>query len=111
MKIMQLADLPAQEVRHNPAIKKKIMVGYHELGTITQFSQAVFPPGSCAPAHQHQDMAEVFFIESGTGRISIDGVDHKLEPGVCAVIDLHEDHEIENTGDENLVITFFGINV
>jgi mannose-6-phosphate isomerase-like protein (cupin superfamily) len=50
-------------------------------------------------------------VESGTGEIIIDGTRQALEPGTCAVVGCDEVHELRNTGNTDLVITYFGVKV
>ena len=109
MKKVSLATLPRQTVSHNPAIQKQIMLSQADLPHLVQFSQATFSPGQVAPAHAHQDMHEVFFVESGNGHIIVDGASHALTPGVCIAVSPGEVHEVQNTGQENLVLTYFGL--
>ena len=109
MKHLCLNDLTVQGVSHNAAISKKVMLQPGDLPHLTQFAQAQFPPGAIAGAHQHRDMHEVFFVESGTGQIIIDGRPHPLMPGVCVAVAPGELHEVSNTGADLLVVTYFGI--
>jgi quercetin dioxygenase-like cupin family protein len=69
MKFTSLDNLPLESVVHNPAIKKKVMLRKGDLLHLTNFSQSRFAPGQIAGAHAHQEMAEVFFVESGNGTI------------------------------------------
>ena len=111
MKIVRLKDIPSTGVSHNSAIQKRVMLCAGELGPVTQFAQSVCPPGAVAKAHVHRDMGEVFFVESGTGEIEINGASQALEPGTCAVVGCNEFHEVRNTGDTDLVITYFGVKI
>ncbi|TAF06258.1 MAG: cupin domain-containing protein [Nostocales cyanobacterium] len=106
-----LQDLPAASVSHNPEIQKKVMLRFGDLPHLTNFSQAYFAPRQISPAHSHQDMCEVFFVESGTGVICIDGQEHPLLPGSCYAVEVGEVHEIVNTGADVLIITYFGLRV
>ncbi len=54
-------------------------------------------------------MSEVFFVNSGVGVIRIDQQEYDLIPGVCVSVEIGEIHEIINTGTENLILTYFGI--
>jgi quercetin dioxygenase-like cupin family protein len=103
--------IPTETVSHNPAIGKKVMVRSGEIPHLTNFSQAVFPIGSIAPAHAHADMYEVFFVDSGRGSITIDGTEQSLTPGVCVTVAPGEVHEVSNTGDSALILTYFGVKV
>jgi quercetin dioxygenase-like cupin family protein len=111
MKITALDQLPDAAVSHNPAIKKRVMLGRDDLPHLTNFSQACFAPGQVAPGHSHADMAEVFFVESGQGTITVDGQPYPLSPGTCIAIEPHEHHEVANTGSEDLLLTYFGLRV
>ena len=87
------------------------MIENGELDNITNFSQAVIPVGEVADAHRHEDMAEVFWVQSGKGIIRIDGVKHNFLPGVCAMVEPNEVHEIRNTGNNELIIVYFGVQI
>jgi mannose-6-phosphate isomerase-like protein (cupin superfamily) len=109
MKIQSLGALPDEAVSHNPAIKKKVMVRAGDIPNLMYFSRACFPPGAIAGEHSHTDMSEVFFVESGTGIIRINGADYALESGSCIAVEPNEIHEVINTGADELVLTYFGI--
>ena len=111
MKLTSLKDLPEESVSHNPEIKKKVMLRFGDLPHLTNFSQARFAPGQVASAHAHEDMCEVFFVESGSGFISINGKKYPLLPGSCVAVDVGEVHEVVNTGTDELVLTYFGLRV
>jgi len=111
MKITQIQTLPNEIVRHNAAISKKVMLRSGDIPQLTQFSQARFPVGQIAKAHCHPDMYEVFFVESGTGQMQIEGAAHSLTPGICITVEPNEVHEVVNTGQEDLVLTYFGLQV
>lgn len=109
MKITSLNSIADTAVSHNEKIKKRVMLGNSEIKNITNFSQAIFPPGECAPAHSHADMSEVFFIQSGNGSIEINGKSYPLEAGSCITIEPGERHELRNTGSDNMVVIYFGV--
>ena len=109
MKIVNLAQLASQQVSHNPEITKKVMLSINDLPHLTNFSQAVFAPGQIASNHCHQDMNEVFFVQSGKGEIRINNQPFSLNPGTCIAVETGEYHEIINTGEQELVLTYFGI--
>ncbi|MEH1833799.1 MAG: cupin domain-containing protein [Nostoc sp.] len=72
-----MKNLPEESVSHNPEIKKKVMLRLGDLPHLTNFSQARFAPGQTAPAHAHQDMCEVFFVEAGSGVIYVEVIQLK----------------------------------
>ncbi len=64
-----------------------------ELAGVIQFAQSVFPPGAVAGEHRHEDMAEVFWVESGQGRIVVEGREYALAPRTCVVVEVGEAHD------------------
>lgn len=111
MKRVDLHELPTEQVSHNPEIGKKVMLRRGDLPHLTNFSQARFAPGQTATAHAHDNMCEVFFVESGSGQMQVDHETLTLTPGVCIAIQPGEVHEVKNTGSTELVLTYFGLLV
>lgn len=111
MKFTSLSQLPQEPVVHNPAITKKVMLRIGELPHLTNFSQSRFAPGQIAAAHVHEDMAEVFFVESGSGIIKVNNQEYPLLPGHCIAVEPKEVHEIINNSSQELVLTYFGLKV
>ncbi len=109
MIISKLAELPVAEVSHNKRVSKKCILDNTVCPPLAQFSQAIFPPGENAPAHSHQDMTEVFFIQSGNGIILVDDNEFLLAPGTTITVQANESHEIINNSTEDLVVLYFGI--
>lgn len=111
MKQASLSQIAEESVSHNPAIKKKVILRSGDLPHLTNFSQARFAPGQIATAHAHADMCEVFFVEAGTGIICINQQGYPLAAGVCVAVEPGEVHEVSNTGNTELVLTYFGLRV
>lgn len=109
MKRVQLSEIAEQSVSHNAAIRKKVMLQPGDIPHLTNFSQATFAPGQVAHAHTHSDMHEVFFVSAGTGVMAVNGVAQVLLPGVCIWVEPGDVHEVTNTGEDELVLTYFGI--
>ena len=109
MKQVKLSELGNQGVSHNAAIRKKVMVQSGEIPHLTNFSQATFAPGQVAMAHAHSDMYEVFFVSAGMGTMAVNGQDQHLSPGVCICVEPGDVHEVTNTGEQSLVLTYFGV--
>ena len=111
MKLIRINELPDKGVSHNPRIRKREILANGELGPITNYARAVFPPGEIAGSHLHNDMAEVFTVESGCGEIRIDDVAYVFAAGMVVVVEPGEVHEIVNTGTTELVVTYFGVQL
>jgi quercetin dioxygenase-like cupin family protein len=109
MKQTSLTQILEQGVSHNPAIRKKVLFPSSELPHLLNFAQARFAPGQVAAAHSHCDMWEVFFVEAGNGTIIIDGHPYPLTAGVCIAVEPGELHEVSNTGDGDLTLTYFAL--
>ncbi|MEO1519647.1 MAG: cupin domain-containing protein [Cyanobacteria bacterium J06633_2] len=109
MKIQSLRAIATEPVSHNPAIQKQVMVRPTDIQNLVYFSRASFPPGEVAGAHSHDDMSEVFFVESGSGTIQINGTPYPLNPGTCVAVEPGEVHEVSNTGHDELVLTYFAV--
>lgn len=104
-----LAEVQEQGVSHDPEIKKRTLLSKGELANLCMFSQSYFQPGQHCPAHRHESMAEVFFVESGSGTIWVEQQAIKLSAGVCVVVEPGELHELKNDGEETLILTYFGL--
>lgn len=109
MKKVSLRELPREGVSHDPQIGKQVMLRRGDLPHLTSFSRATLTPGQSARAHEHADMFEVFFVESGAGLMKIGGAEHELLSGVCVLVEPGERHEITNTGSSDLVLNYFGV--
>jgi quercetin dioxygenase-like cupin family protein len=111
MKLIKINEVPEKGSSHNVRIRKREILSNGEVGPVVNYARAVFPPGEKAASHQHGDMAEVFTVESGCGEIRIDDVAYVFSAGLTFVVEPGEFHEIVNTGDTNLVVTYFGVRV
>lgn len=108
MKKVTLESLPTSTTSHN-AGRKKVMITKGEIPALIQFAQVAFASGETAPGHKHVDMYEVFFVESGEGVFTINGKIQTIQKGTCITIEPGELHELTNTGEIDLVLTYFGI--
>lgn len=111
MKYIALPDLPLKSVSHNHSIPKKVFLNQGEIPHLTNFAQAKLASGQISYGHSHEDMWEVFYVESGQGIIKIDDQDYPFEKGICVTVEPKEKHEIINTGSNDLIINYFGIKV
>lgn len=93
----------------SPDIAKRVMLSGGQVPAVTQFAQATLPPGASVGPHQHTDIAEVFLVEHGRGRLVVEGREVALSPGSCVTVEPGETHAVENHGDEPLVLTYFGV--
>ena len=111
MKYVDLKQTPISNVSHNPEIKKQVMLNPGDIPNLVYFSQARFKPGHVAAGHSHQDMSEVFFVEQGSGTMTINHRPYSLSPGVCVAVHPGDTHEVTNTGTEDLLLTYFAVQM
>ena len=109
MKKVSLSELPLEGVSHDPLIAKQVMLRRGDVPHLTTFSRATLLPGQTAHEHEHRDMFEVFFVETGTGLMTINGLQHRLQGDVCITVEPMERHEITNDGTSELVLIYFGV--
>jgi mannose-6-phosphate isomerase-like protein (cupin superfamily) len=67
-------------------------------------AEATVPPGGRTIAHFHRRSEELYFFTAGRGRVRIGGEWRDVRPGDCAVIPPGTEHELENPGQEPLVL-------
>lgn len=74
----------------------------------------VVSPGQRISYQRHDKRAEHWFVVSGSGIVTLDGVEHDVDPGVAIDIPLGAAHRITNNGDADLEFievqhgTYFG---
>ncbi|MBL0311603.1 MAG: cupin domain-containing protein [Holophagaceae bacterium] len=108
MRIHSLEDLPIASL--GTGIQKRMLVGSGMVPHVMQFVRACFSPGQVAPAHAHPDMTEMFYIESGEGTLTVDGVSHPLQPGVSFLVEPKEKHEIASSPGSELVVVYVSVH-
>ncbi|MCA1642300.1 MAG: cupin domain-containing protein [Acidobacteria bacterium] len=96
-------------VSHNPEITKQVLLRRGDLPHLTSLSRSRLLPGQTARAHAHDRMHEVFFVESGAGLMRVGDQEVALGAGTCVAVEPGESHEIANTGANDLVLIYFGI--
>lgn len=109
MKVKLLKQLLEKPVSHNNKILKKVLIENGEIPSLTQLARAVFPQGEVAAKHIHQDLYEVFLVESGTGVIKVNEEEISLKAGTCVTVEPGESHEVTNTGKRELIILILGV--
>ena len=69
----------------------------------TDFTAGVteLEPGGWMAGHRHEP-AEIYFVVSGEGKLTIDGEEHAVRGGTAAHVPGNSEHAIRNTGDAPL---------
>lgn len=110
MKLIKRSLIPETGVSHDPRIRKKVIINKGRIPKLTNFSQSTIKPGQYCPSHQHPDMWEVYLVETGQGKMVLNGNEIALCEGDCLIVDPGEDHSMQNpSSTEDLLLTYFGI--
>lgn len=63
-----------------------------------------FEPGQTQAGHRHAVGDKLYFVLSGTGRISVGGDERSVAPGDLVCAPAGEDHAVRNPGPERLTL-------
>ncbi len=111
MQLTRSADTRWEGVTHDPEIRKRVFVRDGRVPKLTNFSESVLAPGQVCTEHTHPDMFEVYRVMAGTATLVVDGAEHELETGDCAVVEPGEAHSLGNRSAEELHLVYFGLEV
>jgi quercetin dioxygenase-like cupin family protein len=67
----------------------------------------IYHPGDTAARHYHTDCHHLFYVLYGSGVLHVDDGDHRLTPGMVAVVQPNEVHWFENDTQENFAFVEF----
>ena len=110
MDLINLSQISETGVSHDNSIRKRVLIENGRIPKLTNFSQSRIKPGQFCPGHVHHDMWEVYLVESGHGKMILDGGEINLQPGDRLIIDPGEEHSMQNHSEsDDLVLTYFGI--
>ncbi len=62
------------------------------------------PAGASIGLHRHEDSSEINYVLAGTGKTVCGKEEESMEPGSCHYCPKGEEHSIQNTGAEDLVL-------
>jgi mannose-6-phosphate isomerase-like protein (cupin superfamily) len=74
-------------------------------------SHAILPSGASIGYHRHVTREEVYYVVSGTGRMTVNGVTSDASPGDAQVCPLGGAHGIWNNNDYDLELLVFSASV
>lgn len=111
MKIVNLQDVLSVKPAHGNYLKK-VMIDNGEIPHIFAFAQVTLAPGVKTEPHGHDGRYEIFLVEQGKAKLIYNGKDEYVaEKGACIITDPSETHEVSNPFDEDLVMTYFQVEV
>lgn len=100
MKLYSLNETPLKPVSHDPALKKKVIMGSGVLPCVRHVSHIVLETGSKAAVHEHENASEVFYCIRGKVRFRINGQDTLLSKDQLLIVESGDIHSIEETPEE-----------
>ena len=71
---------------------------------LCSLAEEVLPPGASVERHFHQETEEVYYILSGSGRMTIGDETSSVGPGDAIFIPLNHTHALTNTGEEPMTL-------
>lgn len=66
-------------------------------------AEATVPAGARTERHYHRRTEEVYLGLTGAGIVDVDGVEHRLEPGVAVIVPPGRPHHAVADGEADLV--------
>ena len=98
-----LAEIPAYVTKDGSSIRELMHPAVH--GNIRQsLAEARVPPGASTRPHRHRNSEELYFILSGSGRMTLGEAEFAIAPGDTVLIPPGTPHCLRNTGDETLCL-------
>lgn len=67
----------------------------------------IYHPGDTAAKHYHTDCHHLFYVLYGNGVLHVDDGEHRLSPGMVAVVGPSEVHWFENEAQANFAFVEF----
>lgn len=96
----------------NPGVLKRVIATAADLqaGQVQMVNWARLPAGHSFQKHYHQDMQEVFVLLSGDVCMTVGDQAVKMAAGDTVIVDVREQHQMENTGDTAAEYIVFGVS-
>lgn len=76
-----------------------------------RIGHCILPPETSIGYHRHDGMEEIYYIMSGTGRMTVNNQTYPVGPGDAAPCTCHDSHGIYNDGDEDLDLFVFMVSM
>ena len=75
-------------------------------GPVIDWGVLKFLPGQELGPHRHERVEETFYFATGTPKVIIDGVEHRVTEGDAYRLEPTEKHDIVNDTDRETVVIF-----
>lgn len=101
--ITHLSDVPPYTTRDGSQIFELMHPDKHDSKN-QSMALAVISPGETTKLHKHNKSEELYFIQSGTGKMILNENEYVINYGDTICISPGSAHCVENTGSEDLKI-------
>jgi quercetin dioxygenase-like cupin family protein len=113
--VKRLEDTPVRPTSHvdqqgKPITKQQLLEPF-VVPRFVGVSVATFTAGQQLAGHEHENLHEFFYVLEGSGRMEVDGKQHKMEPGTFFHLAPHERHGIHVPADGSMTMAVFGVTV
>ncbi|MFC1551975.1 cupin domain-containing protein [Candidatus Latescibacterota bacterium] len=71
----------------------------------------VLPPGTSIGYHQHNGIEEVYYLMSGSGRMTVNDVTRDVKAGDAIPCTLHDSHGLYNNSDKDIEILVIAVSM
>ncbi len=97
----QLAEVPVYVTKDGSSIRE-LMHPAVQGNARQSLAEASVPPGGATLLHRHRESEELYFIVSGTGRMTLGDEEFAIAPGDTLLIPPGTPHCLRNDGGETL---------
>jgi quercetin dioxygenase-like cupin family protein len=113
--VKRLEDTPMRPTSHvdqqgKPITKQQLLEPF-VVPRFVGVSVATFTAGQQLAGHEHKNLHEFFYVLEGSGRMEVDGKQHKMEAGTFFHLAPHERRGIHVPADGSMIMAVFGVTV
>ncbi len=102
MRTNSLGSAPFTEVRHNPKIKKQVLL--QDLSCVKHISHTTLKPGDTAFVHSHEGGYEIFYCVRGRIAFRVGEKEVALKEGGILAVEPGEPHAITDVFEETELV-------
>lgn len=104
MRLARRDELEPYVTRDGSTIREWAGPGYAAPAVNQSLAEATVAPGASTIAHYHRRSEELYLVTAGSGRLRVGEEEREVGAGDCVVIPPGEPHQLQNTGDADLVV-------
>jgi mannose-6-phosphate isomerase-like protein (cupin superfamily) len=96
-------DTPEYQTKDGSIVKEILHPSRHLIKN-QSLAEATVAPGQQTQAHFHLKSEEIYYVQSGHGRMTMADDSFNIQPGMAICIAPGTIHQLTNTGEEALII-------